>query len=977
MADEGKVVIELVGKDSATQTFVKSFQNMESSIKKLEDSGSGLGRMGSAFNSIRNHWLSLSAAIGGGLSFAKFWSDFDKLATTESALLKMSKRLNDTVENISALGYVARKSGMDADAFNIALERMQKNVSNAAKGVSEAADLVDEFGEPVGKASKTLDELGLRAEVLNKLPLPQKLKEISSAMKDNVAPADQSRVALELFGKSGGGLVIPLGAGSEAIQGMLDRYKELGGVLTTDGATAMAAAKSATTDLSIAWNNFARELYENVSPAIAYTINQLTNLIVAAREARTANDDFKRSAGNNPLNADRWWLTETPMGGGGGGGGWGEDIRKTPSLKPPTKPSGGGGKGGGGGGSGLEAVEKSVRSFIDSMVQVTAQSAGDTEAILNAWKGKQLQTLNELATKGADIAQAKIALGQAVDAKQRKLDSDFADWYNTGLGNQYETLAAEERKKLMAVEGNETKIAQVREVYAHKYQDLEQQMETERVTLFKGYLDTMAGLTPVLADQLGYKRQALDYELKLADAALERSRREGKITPEVYEQAQAMQALAAQAKKFSLEMENNKGLQGWAYARVKSDSQTNTWADAMEGLEGFVNDAWTQGVQGALSKSKIDVIELAKTFALSAFLNLGTQGIHKLFGGIAEAIAGGPGKIGTDSNPMVVRIHGAGLSGLPKAGKGLEAGAAFERSAQRAGKIGYSISEGHDDSWSDQAKQLKTYEKLLDKMYKGEKKDLGGIQKLQERFIKDDLADLDAYGQMQEELIGKNEELFKADYLLDYQDSFTGMTTNMTGVWGVAQGLMTAAGVEGDTARLMSMGNFAMQGVGVVTKLAKGTILADASRGAAAAFAWMVELVPPPMGEILGAAAAAIAFGAISAYGMFGGETGGIASSAGGEWLVAATGPRITHQNETILPDWAAQGWRDIVSREASSGRGRSSGEGGGGGARVVYSPTYHIQAIDARGVKEILQKHGRTMAKTINRELGRRGKQL
>ena len=29
MGDEGKVVIELVGKDSATQTFVKSMQDMQ------------------------------------------------------------------------------------------------------------------------------------------------------------------------------------------------------------------------------------------------------------------------------------------------------------------------------------------------------------------------------------------------------------------------------------------------------------------------------------------------------------------------------------------------------------------------------------------------------------------------------------------------------------------------------------------------------------------------------------------------------------------------------------------------------------------------------------------------------------------------------------------------------------------------------------------------------------------------------------
>jgi hypothetical protein len=50
---------------------------------------------------------------------------------------------------------------------------------------------------------------------------------------------------------------------------------------------------------------------------------------------------------------------------------------------------------------------------------------------------------------------------------------------------------------------------------------------------------------------------------------------------------------------------------------------------------------------------------------------------------------------------------------------------------------------------------------------------------------------------------------------------------------------------------------------------------------------------------------------------------------------------------------------------------------GGGGGVSVVYSPTYHINAIDARGVDKILEKHGRIMTKTLQREVGRRGRSL
>jgi hypothetical protein len=57
MANDGKVVIELVGKDNATQTFVKSMQDMASSVKNLEASGQGLGFVGRMLGSLKGHVL--------------------------------------------------------------------------------------------------------------------------------------------------------------------------------------------------------------------------------------------------------------------------------------------------------------------------------------------------------------------------------------------------------------------------------------------------------------------------------------------------------------------------------------------------------------------------------------------------------------------------------------------------------------------------------------------------------------------------------------------------------------------------------------------------------------------------------------------------------------------------------------------------------------------------------------------------------
>ena len=92
MADDGKVVIELVGKDSATQTFVKSIQDMQSSIQRLESSGKNLGsstqnrgwdfssafsRMGSSISLFASAHISaiaeVAASYAGMKGFKEFW----------------------------------------------------------------------------------------------------------------------------------------------------------------------------------------------------------------------------------------------------------------------------------------------------------------------------------------------------------------------------------------------------------------------------------------------------------------------------------------------------------------------------------------------------------------------------------------------------------------------------------------------------------------------------------------------------------------------------------------------------------------------------------------------------------------------------------------------------------------------------------------------------------------------------------------
>src|SRR4030042_47766 len=241
---DGQILIEMVGKDQATQMMVGNLKQLAGQAKQTEQEAGGAfaGMTGkvTAFASAHTAAIvGIAASYVGLRGIREIWSAFKDFAAQESALGKMAVRMNSTVESISSLGYVAVKAGMDSEAFNKALERLQKGASAAALGLEPAHDAVDEAGEPIAKTSKAYTELGINVQKFNQLPIEQKLMVISEAMLKNIDPAARTRIAMELMGKTGGQLIVALAAGPAKIQEWIDRYQQLGGTLTKDGVRAM------------------------------------------------------------------------------------------------------------------------------------------------------------------------------------------------------------------------------------------------------------------------------------------------------------------------------------------------------------------------------------------------------------------------------------------------------------------------------------------------------------------------------------------------------------------------------------------------------------------------------------------------------------------------------------------------------------------------------------------------------------------
>jgi len=345
------------------------------------------------------------------------------------------------------------------------------------------------------------------------------------------------------------------------------------------------------------------------------------------------------------------------------------------------------------------------------------------------------------------------------------------------------------------------------------------------------------------------------------------------------------QGFAGGAKIYGVERQNEAAKRGAADFKALMDNLES-------GIGDMAGSAFIDSIRGKKVILEDMFWDLGGTF-VKQIMKMGVSRGFDLIGGLLNPVKSngkeeggflsslfGKGSLGTKKNPMYVEI--ANMEGI---GKGILPESNFDRTMQRMDKTAYSFGGKKDSGLGGYAKlmkQAKQYDKLDDSIFREERKETKTLEKENKKLYKRLFGEEDAYQQMIQERIDLNQESFQADYLTDYENSFTGMAENITSVWGLAQGIMTAAGVSGEVARYGAMVQYGMQGISLIMQLAKAQILIDAYRGAASAYAWVMKIVPPPANFPLAVAAAALTFAAISAYGAFGGVTSGIGGGSGG-----------------------------------------------------------------------------------------------
>lgn len=190
----------------------------------------GLGALKSRTDGLAS---AFAGGLGGGLLTgllgAGFGTAVKNAVDSLDKLDEAAERVGISVEELSALNFAGKMSGLEFEDMTTALTKLSVKMQEAAVGSKEAGALFADVGVKVKDASGKIK------------PAEQVLKEIAERFAGFEDGAAKTALAVDLFGKSGAKLVPLLNGGAAGLEAMRKEAESLGAVI--DGKLAKQAAE--------------------------------------------------------------------------------------------------------------------------------------------------------------------------------------------------------------------------------------------------------------------------------------------------------------------------------------------------------------------------------------------------------------------------------------------------------------------------------------------------------------------------------------------------------------------------------------------------------------------------------------------------------------------------------------------------------------------------------------------------------------
>lgn len=186
-------------------------KGLEGAKKNSDTMGTRASALGVTLGNLATQAVNAAIDIG-KLAYQTGKALAQDVAESSVEIDRLSKRLGITRREVQELGGVA--SGTPK-----ALEKLQEGLGELALRGS-------------GPAKESLGALGLELTDLEGQAPADQLRILADALRDLPSDAERTKVALELLGEEGAALLPDLSKGSEGVDAMIDRTRELGVILS-------------------------------------------------------------------------------------------------------------------------------------------------------------------------------------------------------------------------------------------------------------------------------------------------------------------------------------------------------------------------------------------------------------------------------------------------------------------------------------------------------------------------------------------------------------------------------------------------------------------------------------------------------------------------------------------------------------------------------------------------------------------------
>lgn len=181
------------------------------------------------------------------------------------ATTKMARSLGFTTEQLVGLEHAAGIAGVANKDLATALRRLSKNISDATLGLTTAI--------------RAFDALGLSAKDLIDLAPHKALLLVADAMSKMQNPTERTRVALDLFGRSGVKLIELMKDGAAGLEAMQREAEALGLTFTDLEGQRVEAANDAILRMKQVFTALFRTMTIDVAPSLEKLANTIRAMV--------------------------------------------------------------------------------------------------------------------------------------------------------------------------------------------------------------------------------------------------------------------------------------------------------------------------------------------------------------------------------------------------------------------------------------------------------------------------------------------------------------------------------------------------------------------------------------------------------------------------------------------------------------------------------------------------------------------------